>query len=253
MKFAILGAGMTGLVVANTLMKNGFTNIDIYERKKSLPDPKGFMVLHDDFGYKDKLDCKTFPVYQMGDEEKYKEKLGYGDNVNCSWKSGLNKYYMKGYNPFQLAEILYTTWMNKIIREEIDKNKAEIICNDYDHVFSTIPPMSYSDEVQTEEVFIFVRESAGNGHMIGVKYNGRSNPLYARQIRLWGKLITEYCVDYYHLDLKRVTKPIRVTKVPDLWYGNMIPVGRRGLWNKHIMLHHVQNRIIGMLNEGVLI
>lgn len=253
MKIAILGGGLTGLLVADTLMRNRLNNFDIFEKDKKAPEPSGFMVLHHSFGLK--LKQKTFPVYQKGSEHNYKAKLSYDSTVNCSWKKGLEKYYMGGFNPFQAAEKLFSWYQSRMVEKEVGPNCFADISKDYDLVISTIPPFFLKPEVEhnCSSTNVYVEELDPGDEKEGVLYNGYSNQPVLREVNLWGRLIREYSQQQPEKNLTKIEKPIRVIGGIEANYpDNTILAGRRGQWNKHIMLHHVYFQIQHLIQEGVI-
>jgi len=253
-KIAILGGGMTGLLIADTLTRNGKMNFDIFEKEKQVPNPSGFMVMHYNFGLK--MNRVVFPVYQKGEEANYKAKLNYHDNVNCSWKSGLRKYYLAGYNPHIAAERMFKWYESRMVEERVTPESFQHIQKDYDLVLSTIPPFYLVPEIEhscvSTNVYIETLE-VPEDETVGVLYNGFMDEPVLREVNLWGRWLKEYNQKIPEKELIKVEKPTHIIKeVNHLLPDNVILLGRRGQWNKHIMLHHVYFQVEHLIKEGVI-
>lgn len=246
---AVLGCGLSGLMVTQALVDGGIDldEIEIISDKIEKPEPKGFMMLHDNCGMVG-LDKEHFPVIQEGSEREYKKKLNYTGDISASWKTGLKEYWMVGFNPYQAIDRLWDKYESKITQSKVKPENLDSLKNNYSQVISTIPPTALYNNIKTYSTKIWVEYSEINtNYNPGVVYNGRKDNWETRKTLLWGKKTVEFCK---HLaNTTEIIKPLRVEGIPD---DNIIKVGRVGQWNKNILAHQVYYKIYGMTKKNLI-
>ncbi len=246
---AILGSGLSGLLAARALWDNGY-DFEILTKDKRKPDPKGFMLLHDNCNLV--LEKCCFPVFQGGSEEEYKKKLSYGGSVNSSWKSGLKEYWMAGYNPYQAIEYLHALYEKKMKYCEINPDLKDNLCKDYYKVISTIPPNNLFPEIKLESTEIFVEELEGMGKKKAeIIYNGyKDNTITRHTLNLWGRSFIESTSREFSIAKTLIVKPIKAKGLNRINDSKIILAGRKGLWNKNVLAHQVYYQISGKIKRG---
>jgi len=245
-KIAILGSGLSGLMAAKGLVDAGIkkNKIDILSDNIEKPEPKGFMMLHDNCNMD--LQKNYFKVHQIGSEREYKKKLNYTGDISASWKTGLDNYWMVGYNPYHAISMLYTKFRSNMNKFKVRPEDLKILKSQYKTIISTIPPNNLYPGVKLFNTTIWVKfGKIKQVYSPQVIYNGLSDNWMTRSSQLWGFRSLEYCKKAP--ETTKVVKPIKAKGMPD---DNIIKTGRVGQWNKNILAHQVYYKIYGMTKRS---
>ncbi len=252
---AILGSGLAGLLAAKAIRdKRRDWDIKIFTKSKELKRPKGFVLLHDKCNV-DGIDESAIKVVQKGRENKYKNKLNYNGNVNSSWKSGLQEYYLHGWNIRKATELLHKFFESYFTKFTVKPNNINNITEEFDYVISTIPPDNLTEGVILKYSKVYIKEIEEEYKDVDypvVYYHGDDVPGTRVTMGLWGKS----WIEYGKMAQKRLFKKLEEFRKPTYVSGampkayNLILAGRNGLWNKNILAHQVYYRIKGMIDRG---
>ncbi|HKL23423.1 MAG TPA: hypothetical protein VJ895_01595 [Candidatus Nanoarchaeia archaeon] len=248
-KVAVLGSGVSGLLTAKALVDRGFSekDITIFTKKKKQPQPRGFMILHDNC----RMDLEMTKILMLffGNKEKYKKKLGYDNDIECSWNKYTGAETLFGYNMFQAMDILYNRFENLMIQSVIAPDDVPELKNSYNHIISTIPPFNIYRDYAVEHVDIYITKKPTQNidDIPRVIYYGDDTTLLRASENLFGWDFVEYSEPFE--DSVKVHKPIKIMgKSPK--DDKIIQVGRYGKWNKKILAHQVYWNIYGMTKKG---
>jgi hypothetical protein len=242
-KVLVIGCGPAGLIAAEAAFMCD-AKVKIVSRKVKSPMP-GAQYLHRPIpGISPAQPSGRLNYIKLGTRQGYAAKV-YGDpNAAVSWDS-----YREGlHQAWSLSETYDTLWerWEKLIHDQkMNGQHIRFMCNNFDLVISTVPaPILCRGGHEFKEQQVWITDKAWSECPLNsIVYNGAEDDWY-RTSRIFGHEHTEYA---HPVPAGRVgVKPISTNC--DCGPDNLLRAGRFGKWNKHVLVHHVWEEVMGALH-----
>lgn len=240
MKCAVLGCGPAGLLAAHAAVRNG-ASVVIYSDTAQPSVIGGAQFLHRAIPEITNADPDAMCDFRhMGNRENYAKRV-YGDPLaDVSWGS-----YAEGLHPIwnmqQAYNQLWERYAELIVIEDIYPKNLNKIADVEDVVLSCIPaPALCSHQPQCQfikqDVWILTVDNHFENLECSIVYNGSMAGDWYRWCSLFGHTFFEH--PQFVPNARKVSKPLRTDCPGPTHLGNVIRLGRYGLWEKHQLIHH---------------
>lgn len=240
MKCAVLGCGPAGLLAAHAAVRNG-ANVVIYSDKVQPSFISGAQFLHRAIPEITNAEPDAMCDFRhLGNRENYARRV-YGDPLaDVSWGS-----YAEGLHPIwnmqQAYGQLWARYAELIVVDEINPSELDIISAENDLVFSCIPAPALCRHTPKcrfirQDVWILPTDNHFEVRECSITYNGSMTGLWYRWSSLFGNIFYEYSLEVKNAT--KISKPLRTDCPGPTHLGNVIGLGRYGMWEKHQLIHH---------------
>jgi hypothetical protein len=276
MKAAVLGYGPAGLIAAKTLVDEGIDVDVIGAGGKSVVG--GAQYLHENVMNPHHTDPEGYIEFlKVGDRYNYARKIYGRDGIDVSWDHYEGSQPAWALGP--VYDILWSHFEDKLVHDTFNGLSLSMLLETgmYDIVFSSIPAHALclhpSSHGFPKVPILLVPFSPVKVNNL-VLYSGRESDAWYRTSCIFGEQWTEFGAaasskaqyfdaaltggtdlspgDYHECDDGRIIEPVRGFKPLGTncdCHPDMVRIGRFGLWDRKILLHHVPDQVRAGLEE----
>ena len=237
-KFAIFGAGITGLLAAKAINDSG-GSFKIFDKSAPSQDSAGLHYLHRNCGLplEKATICNVLVGAKSGVDpaEIYGRKI-FGAEVQPSNSLMRLPAYNTIYDIRAAKDMLLEQYGGCVELTNINRDVAKVVCAEFDYVISTIPAFCLFDGHFPRQG-IYVSKSIPTGTGIPElfenfsMYNVGERDHWCRASRVFGQEYTESATSGEQMIYKVIDG---IFENP---FDNMMLVGRYGAWKRNYLAH----------------
>jgi hypothetical protein len=266
MKVAILGYGPAGLIAAHTLINEGMLSNDVHiigAGGKSIIG--GAQYLHEPI-LVDRDPDGEITFLKIGDRDGYAKKVYDDVEADVSWDH--YEGVVPAWSLRDCYDILWDAFEDKLLHDTLDwaSVNALISTKRYEMIFSSIPMHALCcPHVPHEFSKVGIKLAKAGPLWVDntVMYSGREEDQWYRTSCIFGEAWSEFGADSSGAVV--YDESDGAMKVADIHTGfkplgtdcDCLPevtrIGRFGLWDRKILLHHVPHQVRAALDKRMVI
>ena len=264
MKIAVLGYGPAGLIAAKTLYDEGHTDLDIIGAGgKSVIG--GAQYLHEPILNPHQEPEGEITFVKIGEREGYADKVYNDNDVATSWDhyEGVVPAWALG----PTYDVLWEHFVDGLIQDTLNGLSLSMLAetDKYDLVFNSIPahclclhPGSHTFPKASISLVPYSPVHMSNV----VVYSGRKEDQWYRTSNIFGEAWSEFgsvlaegaeypdgMIDPGGVEVLPIQRGFKPLGTDCDCHPDVVRIGRFGLWDRKILLHHVPAQVRAALDK----